>query len=177
MNQSKIWGAHSQSRSLRRSKPSQAVHTYAPPPPPLVSLDLIETFKNTCSIPLFPSSSPPPHLAPDAPRGVEIGEDVLVVLDVGGKALGVDGHGVLPVLVQRLEVFFFGGGALFFGREGERGEGGGALLSARGGCMMAFLFVVCHDNPTQHSTETRKHQTARSALPPPLPIHTHTHIL
>ena len=106
---------------------AQPSRTYLcpPPPPPLVSLDLIETFKNTCSIPLFPSSSPPPHLAPDAPRGVEIGEDVLVVLDVGGKALGVDGHGVLPVLVQRLEVFFFGGGALFFGREGEREGGGG----------------------------------------------------
>lgn len=52
-----------------------------------------------------PAPRIPPHLAPDAPGRVEVGEDVLVVLDVGREGLGVHRHRVLPVLVQRLQVW------------------------------------------------------------------------
>lgn len=51
-----------------------------------------------------------PYLAPDAPRGVEVGKDVLVVPDVRGELLGVDRLGVLPVLVEGVEVCMCVGG-------------------------------------------------------------------
>lgn len=66
-----------------------------------------------CLSPHPPINTHPPmnvfatHLAPDAPWRVEVRKDVFVLGDVLGKALGVNGHGVLPVLVQGLQVWWW----------------------------------------------------------------------